>query len=118
MKLRHYLNIKLLICCAMLTSCTTVKMPNLNILKSNAFTEDLKNIDTSIPDVDEAPDAPTDVRSTKAWDQSAKEMMAVRDGFVTPTSDGAPATAADIDAEFEAKKSKVRAYRLDDPVEE
>jgi len=92
-------------------------MPSLDILRGNAFSEDLKTIETSIPDVDEAPEAPTDVRSTQDWDASANEIIAVRDGFVSPSYNEEPMMAEEISAEFEAKKNKVQAYKLDDPIE-
>lgn len=112
-----YLRSLLVLASFSLASCTTVNMPKIDFMGSDAFSEDVKNIDTSIPDVDEAPPPPTDVRSTKEWDKSANEMISVRDNYVTPISSDEPLSTKEFEAEFEDKKNKVQAYKLDDPVE-
>lgn len=97
-----------------LSACSTVKMPNLDFLNSE-FKEDARVIDQTVPSVDEVPEVPTDVRSTAEWDKSAKEMMAVRDGFTVPVAPEPPVSEQEFDARFEQLKSKAQAYKEDDP---
>ncbi len=97
-----------------LSACATVKMPNLDFLGSG-FEEDAKNIDPSIPSVDEAPSIPTDVRSASEWDNSARAMLSIRDGFEVPDVSDEQLTPEELEQRFEDLKAKAQAYKADDP---
>jgi len=82
---------------------------------SSAFDEDIQNIDSSIPSVDEAPEMPTDVRSDEDWDQSAKTLMTVRDGFSVPDKEYEQPSEAELKAMYQELKNQAQAYKADDP---
>ena len=98
-----------LISACSLSACSTVKMPNLDFLDAG-FEEDARNIDQSVPSVDEAPDIPTGVRTTAEWDKSAREMINLRDRFTVPVSPEPAVSEQEFDERFESLKSKAQAY--------
>ena len=106
----------LIVAAASLSACSTVKMPNLDFLKSSEFAEDAENIG-DYPDIADTPDAPTDVRSAALWDKEAKKLLAERDAFNKGRSDVVePAKSdAELARELEALRAKARAYKADDP---
>lgn len=97
-----------------LSACSTVSMPNLDVLKIKDFEEETANIG-DYPNVADAPTRPTDVRSDKAWDDAAKRMMTIRDNMVVPSDGTAQRSEAEINAEVARLKAKAEAYKLDDP---
>lgn len=101
----------------LLSGCSSVKMPKLDGLKLSEFRDAAKKINSDFPDVADAPAVPTDVPNAAVWDRSAERMIRIRDGFEVPGGDAEPKTPAEVDAEYEALKNKVRAYREDDPAD-
>lgn len=99
----------------LLSGCSTVSVPNVDFLKLPEFREIVKNNQTNVPDVNEIPAEPDNVRADVIWDADAKELAALRERFAIPRTEGALASQAQIDAEFERLKSKAQAYQLDDP---
>jgi len=106
----------LVLAAASLSACSTVKMPNLDFLKSSEFEEDAKNIG-DYPSAADAPTAPTDVRSAALWDIEAKKLIRERDSFNASGADfNEPAkTQAQLERELAALRAKARAYQADDP---
>lgn len=97
-----------------LASCQTIKMPNLDVLKSPEFREEAANIPKSFPVPGEAPVRPKDVRSDKQWDQDARALQQLRDDYV-PTAIDPDMSAQNTDARFQELKTKAQAYKQDDP---
>lgn len=106
----------LIIAAAALSACSTVKMPNLDFLKSSEFEEEAKNIG-DYPSVADTPSAPTDVRSGSVWDVEAKKLMKERDDFNEGRAGvQEPAKSeAELARELAALRAKARAYQADDP---
>jgi len=108
----------LIIAAASLSACSTVQMPNLDILKSLGFeNEDDAEDLGDYPSVADTPTAPTDVRSAALWDIEAKKLIKERDAFNAAKGDIAePAkTEAELAREAAALRARVRAYQADDP---
>lgn len=111
------LRIVLIALCAstvVLMGCSTVKMPKIDFLKLPEFREDAVNI-KDYPRVADAPTAPTDVRSAKAWDDVAKDLIKVRDGADAPLDTRDNETDAEVLANIEELREQAQAYKLDDP---
>ena len=106
----------LIIAAASLSACSTVKMPNLDFLKSSEFDEDVKNIG-GYPDTADTPSAPTDVRSGAIWDIEAKKLMKERDDFNAGRAglQEPIKSEAELARELAALRAKARAYQADDP---
>jgi len=97
-----------------LQACQTVKMPKIDIMKSPEFSEDAANINKDFPRVKDAPQAPTDMRSDKQWDDAARALQALRGS--PRTFQAQPGlTEAEARAQYQALKAKAQAYKLDDP---
>ncbi len=95
------------------SACSTVKVPEFVNLPE--FREASQNIG-EYPDPADAPSAPDDMRGAADWDKAAKSIIKKRDGFDTPP-DNNYMTDPQIEKEIEALKTKVKEYKLDDPVE-
>ncbi|WP_154813593.1 hypothetical protein [Hellea balneolensis] len=108
--------LSLVLAAASLSACSTVKMPNLDFLKSSEFEEDAKNIG-DYPEPADAPTAPDDVRSAALWDIEAKKMIKERDSFNSAAVNmtGPAKTEAELERELAALRAKARAYQADDP---
>ncbi len=104
-----------LLLCALLSACSTVKMPNVNFPSIPEFREAAQKLVEGFPEVSKAPMRPTDLRDAAAWDAAAKALMTERAGFNVPSKGDMPATAAEIDAELAALKAELYSYKLDDP---
>jgi len=106
----------LMIAAASLSACSTVKMPNLDFLKSSEFEEDAKNIG-GYPSLADTPTPPTDVRAGSEWDIEAKKLIAQRDAFNRESRDisGPVKSEAELARELAALRAKARAYQADDP---
>ena len=72
----------LILAAASLSACSTVQMPNLDILKSLGFeNEDDAEELGEFPSIADTPSAPTDVRSAALWDIEANKLIKERDDF-------------------------------------
>lgn len=100
---------------AILSGCSTVKVPDIDFLKLPEFREIVKNNQTNVPDVSEVPAEPDNVRADKVWDADAQRLLALRDGLTVPESELATLSQEEIDAEYARNKAKAQAYKLDDP---
>lgn len=104
----------LLLASVTLGGCSSLKVPDLDFMKFPEFKEEAENL-AGYPNVEDAPQTPTDVRSDAQWDADAKKLIAKRDGF-GPIPEGEP---AETDAEFNQRVddlvAKVEEYKLDDP---
>ena len=98
-----------------LPACSSINAPKIDLMGGSAFDEDVQNLDSSIPSVDEAPDVPTDVRSDAAWDDSAKTLMEVRDSFSVPDKIYDQPSEDALKANFQELKNQAQAYKADDP---
>ena len=99
---------------SLLGGCASIKIPDFDFINLPDFKDDAENVGEYLA-VADAPGAPTDIRSGAAWDRSAKELIAKRDGFAVPVSGEPPMTDAQIFAEMKRLAAKVSAYKLDDP---
>ncbi len=98
----------------MMSACSTVKVPNIDFIKFPEFLEEARNI-KDYPKVSDAPSAPEDVRSAKAWDDAAKAIIDQRETYTASEApDFKPATES-LSDEVDVLKARVRAYKLDDP---
>jgi hypothetical protein len=113
----HKFNVRtsaLVLCSLIVSGCASLKVPDLDFMKLPEFKEEAENLD-GYPKVEDAPEAPTDVRSDAQWDKDAKNLISKRDGF-GPIPEGEP---METDSEFNRKVdelvAKVEEYKLDDP---
>ncbi len=106
----------LILAAASLSACSTVKMPNLDILKTLGFEDEAENFG-DYPSVSDTPTAPTDVRSAALWDDEAKKLIRERDAFsADKIGSSEPAKSdAELAREAAALRARVRAYKADDP---
>ncbi len=100
---------------ALLSACSTIKMPNIDVPGVPEFKEAAAKLVDGYPEVSQAPVRPEDLRSAKEWDSAARTLMSERRGFVVPEKGNMPETEAEIDREIDALKAEVRSYKLDDP---
>lgn len=98
-----------------LSACSSINAPKIDLMGGSAFDEDVQNIDSSIPSVNEAPDVPTDVRSDADWDMSATSLMEVRDGFSVPEKVYEQPSEEELKENFQELKNQAQAYKADDP---
>lgn len=98
-----------------LSACSTMSMPNLDLFgASSEFEEEAKNI-TEYPKTENAPAAPTGVKSGAYWDKEAQQLINERDNFSAPAPVDESRNAAEIARDIELLKAKVNAYKADDP---
>ena len=108
----------LILAAASLSACSTVQMPNLDILKSLGFeNEDDAEELGEFPSIADTPSAPTDVRSAALWDIEANKLIKERDDFnaAKGTIDAPAKSEAELAREAAALRARVRAYQADDP---
>ena len=98
---------------AILSGCTSIKIPDFDFIKFPEFKEEAKNV-PDYPSVADAPPVPKGIRSDKAWDQSAKNVLAKRDAFVVPNNEGALTDAQTVQ-KIQNLGTKVEEYKKDDP---
>ena len=97
-------------------SCSSVKMPDLvDLPEFRDSGADVENLE--FPDPMDAPAVPENLRSDQQWDQAAKAMIRIKENFDAPADADEVRTDQEIKQEIEALKSKVKEYKLDDPVE-
>ena len=92
-----------------------MRVPNVDFIKLPEFREIVRNNQTNVPDISDLPDTPDDVRSKESWDEQAGKLLGLREEFMIPQSAEGLMSADDIDAEFEQRKIRAQAYKLDDP---
>ena len=109
--------LSLILAAASLSACSTVKMPNLDFLKSLGFEEDDAENLGEYPSIADTPTEPTDVRSAAVWDAEAKKLIQERDAFNAAKSgiDAPAKSEAELEREAAALRARVQAYKLDDP---
>jgi len=97
-----------------LGGCSTLKIPDMDFIKFPEFREEAENIG-DYPKVEDAPEAPSELRSDAEWDKAAKRIIAKRDGK------GAAPAPIDTNSDAQIKRkinelaAKVEEYKLDDP---
>lgn len=96
-----------------LSACASIKMPDVDFFDMPEADEAEASL--KYPEVAQAPIVPTDTRSDTAWDQSAREILAIKDEFKTPSKGPDAKTDAEIEAEMRQLRNKVKEYKLDDP---
>ena len=99
-----------------LSACSSVKIPDLPDLpgfsEAAAGSENLE-----YPDPSKAPSLPEDMRGDGEWDKAANALIRKRDNFDAPPDVDGAMSDQEIEQNIEALKSKVKEYKLDDPVE-
>lgn len=106
----------LLIAASLPAACSSVKMPDLVDLPE--FSEAVKGAENlDYPDPAKAPARPDDMRGGGEWNKAAKAIIEKRDNFNAPVDVDGAKTEEQIEQEIQALKSKVKEYKLDDPVE-
>ena len=104
----------LLIAAFNLTACKTVKLPDFEKLKMSGWFDEIRNVE-GYPDISAAPAAPNDLRSLSAWDEDAKELVRLQDGFGAVISGESLGGTGDVVQDIEALRAKVHAYKADNP---
>jgi len=110
--------LSLILAAASISACSTVQMPNLDILKTLGFdNEDDAEELGEFPSIADTPSVPTDVRSAAIWDAEAKKLIQERDAFNAAKSgiDAPAKSEAELEREAAALRARVQAYKLDDP---
>lgn len=100
--------------CLGMVGCASVKIPNIDFIKFPEFKQEAQNIG-GYPDVADAPQRPTQLRSNQEWDAAAKTIIHERDSFTTPPVYDSYASDEEILSKIEDLSSKVDAYKADDP---
>ncbi len=114
MKSRYITKLAVGLAALYLSGCSTVKLPDLDLLKMSSFFDEVRNVE-GYPKISDAPAAPTDIRSDTAWDTQAKNLLKMRDGFSPERLDITIKSDEDFTRDVEALKARVRAYKADDP---
>jgi len=98
------------------TACSSVKVPD--IVDLPEFGDSVANAENfEYLDPMNAPEVPDDMKSSTQWDKAAKAMIRKRENFNAPIDVDGALTEQQIKQEIEALKSKVKEYKLDDPIE-
>jgi len=97
----------------LLSSCASMKLPEMDFIKFPEFKEEAENI-PDYPNVVDAAEKPTDLRSDEQWDKAAKTILEKRDGFTDPDLDD-PKSDAEIIQEMQDRVDEADAYKKDDP---
>ena len=100
----------------MLSACQTVSLPKMDLIKLPEFRKEIENL-AKLPEVKDAPPEPTEVKSADDWDNRAKQVIAKGENFNPPQDYSDYKTEEQISTEIEELKSKVDAYKSDDPVD-
>ncbi len=96
-----------------LSSCASIKLPELDFIKFPEFKEEAENI-PDYPKVADAAEKPNDIRSAEKWDGVAETIIEKRDGFSDPDLLD-PKSDAEILLEMQDIANKVNEYKEDDP---
>ncbi len=98
---------------ALLTSCASIKMPDMDFIKFPEFKSEAENI-PDYPKVADAPQKPKGLRSAEQWDKAAKDILAKKDDFPDPDLVD-PKSDAEIAREMQRLRAEADAYKKDDP---
>lgn len=96
-----------------LAGCSTVKLPDIDLLRMTGFFDKEDKID-DFPKVSDAPALPDNMRDDAVWEAEAKKLLQKRDEF-NALDNGVAKSDVEIERDIEAFKAKVRAYKADDP---
>lgn len=112
----HYRWMITLAAAGCLSACQTVKIPDLEFMKSlsDGF-EEATNIGEA-PEVINTSLSAEETRSAEVWDAQARALIAARDANALPDTNFIPKTDAQIAQETAALKARLQAYKADDPV--
>ncbi len=113
MTFKRVRNLSIIIASGFLTGCVSVKIPNFDFIKFTEFKQDAENVG-DYPKVEDAQNAPENLRTDEQWDGAANRIMSKRDALKVPNS-GDDKTGADIEKELEKVGAQVDAYKDDDP---
>ncbi|RKQ71414.1 hypothetical protein DES40_0733 [Litorimonas taeanensis] len=97
-----------------LSACSSINLPDIDFMGSSEFEEEARNIDQTIPSVEEAPEIPMDTRPASDWDDAADSMLVIKQGFKVPKTDQ-PMTAEELEQQYQSLKAQAQAYKADDP---
>jgi len=105
-----------IILAAALCGCQTISMPKIDIMKSPEFADEAANFakKKDYPDVKDAPQEPTDIRSDKQWDKDVRTLQALRDDDGRLKMESGPTDKQAANA-YKKLKAKAQAYKKDDP---
>ena len=106
-------NTSVIILAVLLSSCSSMKLPDMDFIKFPEFKEEAENI-PDYPDVTDAAEKPTDLRTDEQWDKAAETIIEKRDDFANPDLDD-PKTDAEIIREMQDFGNDADAYKEDDP---
>lgn len=98
---------------AFLSSCASMKLPDMDFIKFPEFKEEAQNI-PDYPKVADAPQKPEGLRTAEQWDNAAENILTKRDGFEDPDLQD-PKTDAEIFREMKELRNEADAYKKDDP---
>lgn len=98
-----------------LSGCSTITVPSIEFMGDSEFQEEARSIDPTIPSASDVPAVPTDVRSAQAWDDSAKDMLILKNEVELSTSDDVLQKPENLEQSFQALKERAQAYKADDP---
>ena len=98
---------------ALLSSCASMKLPDMDFIKFPEFRKEAENI-PDYPKVADAPEKPTGLRSAGQWDKAANNILAKQDSFPDPDL-ADPKTDAEIVRELQRLRDEADAYKKDDP---
>lgn len=95
-------------------ACHTVEIPKIEVAEIPEFSSDGERVPSDIPRVNDAPAAPTNLRSDQQWDKDARALEKLRESPLDVEMEAGP-TSAEGQAYFDKLKAKAQAYKKDDP---
>lgn len=98
---------------ALLSSCASMKLPDMDFIKFPEFRKEAENI-PDYPKVADAPEKPKGLRSAEQWDKAANKILAKQDDFPDPDL-ADPKTDAEVVRELQRLRAEADAYKKDDP---
>lgn len=103
----------LLLVAGLLPACATVEIPDLGQNLAD-FRDNLGDLDKDYMQAEELRPVPTDIRSAEQWDDAAREMQSLQEGFKTPPFEPSLSDEA-FEAAFESAQDYAKEYKDDDP---
>ena len=97
-----------------LSACASVKIPKLDLIKLPDFKAESEKLG-EFPELANAPGLPEEVRSARQWDNTARNIIKIRDNFKAPIEPDRPKTTKEINREVNRLTREVNEYRADDP---
>ncbi len=107
-KLSFYLSVTIL-----LAACSSLKVPDLNFIKTPEIRKDAENIG-SYPRPEEQPQKPTDLRSDVQWDLAARAVEQKGESLQVPVQ-LTPLNGNDVEKKIQQLSDRVDEYKKDDP---